>query len=552
MCLRRGSVSWIALVVLLATSSATAAQKDDFWKASGRQGAVVAGGAKAADAAIQILHRGNAADAAVAALLVLSVTDPGNFCFGGEVPILVYDAKRNVVEVVSGQGAAPRLATVEYFEKQKGGRIPGSGDPTTAAVPAALDACLTALDRYGTLPFGVTAQPALEILSRYHSGWQADLAKTLRRLVEAEKASGSDRRRGLRLVADCFYRGPIAREIDAWSRQHGGLLRYTDLATHVTRIEEPVAIEYRGLTVSKCGPWTQGPYLLQTLRLLEKLDLKSLGHNRPEYVHAVVEAMKLALADRDTYYGDPLFVEVPLRRLISPEYAQLRRPLIDMGKASMEQRPGDPIAGRALLGKAPEAYRLPAEPAYDTTTCVVADRDGNVVAATPSGWGGVLAGSTGVVLGSRLRSFNTWLGHPNCIEPGKRSRITLTPTLVLRAGKPVAAVSVAGGDQQDQVTVQLLLSYIEFRLAPAAAVTAPRFITNHCIGSFNQPPPQLGSLLVYESLGKETIDQLSARGHRVHIDKPPFGHPVMLTLDPQTGQKQAAGDPRAGRHARAY
>jgi gamma-glutamyltranspeptidase/glutathione hydrolase len=204
------------------------------------------------------------------------------------------------------------------------------------------------------------------------------------------------------------------------------------------------------------------------------------------------------------------------------------------------------------LGKAPEAYRLPAEPAHDTTTCVVADREGNVVAATPSGWAGVLAGRTGVVLGSRLRSLNTWRGHPNCIEPGKRPRITLTPTLVFRQGKPVAAISVAGGDQQDQVTLQLLLSYVEFGLSPAEAVTSPRFITNHLVGSFNQTPPQLGSLLVYESLGKETIDAISARGHQVRVDRPPFGHPAMLTLDPQTGQKQAAGDPKAGRHARAY
>lgn len=174
-----------------------------------------------------------------------------------------------------------------------------------------------------------------------------------------------------------------------------------------------------------------------------------------------------------------------------------------------------------------------------------------MAAATPSGWDGVLAGHTGVVLGSRLRSFNTWRGHPNCIEPGKRPRITLTPTLVLRQGRPVAAISVAGGDQQDQVTLQLLLSYIEFGLSPAEAVTAPRFITEHHVGSFNQPPAKLASLNLYESFGRETIGALAARGHRVELQKPPFGHPEMLTLDPRTGEKQAAGDPKAGRHARA-
>jgi gamma-glutamyltranspeptidase/glutathione hydrolase len=476
--------------------------------------------------------------------LVLSVSDSGNFCFGGEVPIMVYDARRKVVEVLSGQGAAPRLATLDYFQRHKGGHIPAGGDPTTAAIPAALDACLTALDRYGTLSFAEVAQPMQRLLRQSNTGWKADLSKTIGQLIEAEKGCG-ERRRGLRLVADCFYRGPIAREIDAWSRQHGGLLRYADLAMHVTRVEEPLSIPYRGYTICKCGPWTQGPYLLETLRLLEPLNLKAMGHNRPDYVHVLAEAMKLGLADRDTYYADPLLVDVPMRDLLSSRYADLRRPLLDMTRTSLELRPGDPIAGRALLGKMPQAYRLPPEgPVQDTTTCVVADREGNVVAATPSGWGGVMAGRTGVMLGSRLRSLNTWPGHPNCIEPGKRPRITLSPTLVLREGKPVAAISVAGGDQQDQVTLQLLLDWIVFGLGPAEAVTAPRFITNHHIGSFNQTPPQLGSLLVEESLGKETIDALSARGHRVQVQKPPFGHPVMLVLDPATGQKQAAGDPK--------
>lgn len=507
---------------------------------------------EAADAAIEVLHHGNAIDAAVAALLVLSVTDSANFGFGGEVPIMVYDAKRKVVEVLSGQGAAPRLATLDYFQHH-GGRIPGNGDPTTAAVPAALDACLTALSRYGTLSFAEAVEPMQRVLRQHKDGWMADLAKTVERLVEAEKPSAGDHRRGLQLVADCFYRGSVAQQIDAWSRGHGGLLRQNDLAAHVTRVEQPVSIDYRGYTVFKCGPWTQGPCLLQTLQLLEAMNLKAMGHNRPDYIHALVEAMKLGLADRDTYYADPRLVDVPLQRLLSPVYAALRRPLIDMTHASLEQRPGDPRTGRALLGTLPQAYRLPsAERVRDTTTCIVADNEGNVVAATPSGWGGVVAGDTGVVLGSRLRSLNIWPGHPNCTLPGKRPRITLTPTLLFRKGRPVAAISVAGGDQQDQVTLQLLLDYVEFGQLPADAVTAPRFVTNHLVGSFNQTPPQLGSLLVEQSLGQETIDALAARGHHVKVQKPPFGHPVMLVLDPATGQKHVAGDPKAGRHARAF
>src|SRR5262249_49032074 len=270
-------------------------------------------------------------------------------CFGGEVPILVFDASRGLVEVVAGMGEAPRLATREYFAKKDGG-IPARG-VEAAAVPATLDACVTALDRFGTRTFAPVAAPALRILDRHEQPWHADLARTLRRLIAAERES-SDRRRGLRLVADYFYRGPLARELDAWSREHGGLIRYADLATHVTRVEEPVHVEYRGYTVYKCGPWTQGPYVLETLRLLEGYDLKSLGHNRPPAIHLTLEAMKLGLADRDHYYGDPLFAQVPMPELLSPSYAALRRGLIDMRHASLVERPGDPVAGKALLNGA--------------------------------------------------------------------------------------------------------------------------------------------------------------------------------------------------------
>jgi hypothetical protein len=280
------------------------------WQASGKHGAVAGGGTEAVEAGITTLRAGgNAADAAAATILALSVTDSKSFCFGGEVPILVYAARRKVVEVLAGMGAAPRLATREHFAKDG---IPGSGIEA-AAVPAAPDACLTLLDRHGTRTFSQVAEPALRLLDRGKEEWHADLASTLRRLVVAEKASPGDRRRGLRLVADCFYRGPVARAIDEWSRDRGGLLRYTDLATHVTRVEEPASVEYRGYTVCKCGPWTQGPCLLEALGLLEGFDLRVMGHNRPDAIHVTVEAMKLALADRDVYYADPLFADVPRR-----------------------------------------------------------------------------------------------------------------------------------------------------------------------------------------------------------------------------------------------
>jgi gamma-glutamyltranspeptidase/glutathione hydrolase len=539
----------VSLSLLTSTAAAQPAARDG-WKGSGTKGAVSAGGQGAVDAGLSILKAGgNAADAAAATIVALSITDSGAFCFGGEVPILVYNARRGVVEVLCGLGTAPRLATREHFAK-KGG-IPGQGiEP--AAVPGALDACLTLLDRHGTRTFATVAEPTLHLLDRKEKPWHADLARTLRRLIEAEKNAGGDRSRGLRLAGDYFYRGPIAREIDAWSRAKDGLIRYTDLATHVTRIEEPASVEYRGHTVCKCGFWNQGPYLLETLRLLEGFDLRAMGHNKPDTIHVAVEAMKLAFADRDVYYADPLFESVPAEQLLSKQYADLRRPLIDLKRASLEQRPGDPRGGKALLVTDDIRRKGLAGRVKDTTTCVVADSQGNVVAATPSGFSGALAGDTGVWLGSRLQCFNAWEGHPNCIEPGKRPRITLTPTIVLKDGKPVLAVSVAGGDGQDQATLQVLLNSIDFGLSAADAVTAPRFGTNHHLGSFRQTPPQLGSLLLYQDFDRETVKELEARGHKVSLRKPPLWSPSVLRLDPKTGMIHAAGDPRARRHAAAY
>ncbi len=522
------------------------------WQATGKLGAVATGTPQAADAGLSVLRGGgNAVDAAVATLLVLSVTDPGNFCFGGEVPIIVYDSQRRVVEVLCGQGAAPRLATLEHFQK-KGGMPPTGTE--LATVPGALDAMLVALDRYGTISFGQAAQPMLDSLDQKKDptkdAWCIDLAKTIRELSDVEKQS-PDRRRGLRLIADHFYRGPIARRLDAWSRTHGGLLRYTDLATHITRIEEPVSIDYRGHTILKCGVWTQGPCLLEALKLLEGFDVASLQHNSADAIHLSAESLKLALADRDQYYADPLYVDVPLQQLLSEAYAERRRPLIDLQQASLEVRPGDPIAGKPLK-LANGSTSGPTVSARDTTTCLVADRWGNVVAATPSGWGGTLAGNTGIQLGSRLRSLNTWPGHPNCIEPGKRPRITLTPTLVMKDGQPLLAISVAGGDLQDQVSLQVLLNCLDFRMSPSDAVTTPRFSTAHHTGSFLQPPPKLGSLTINEAMSPVTIEALRSRGHEVQLVKTAIGNPSALWLDAASGEKQAVGDPAAKRVAVAY
>ena len=496
-------------------------QSEIGWQNSGYNGAVSAGGAEAVEAGMQILKQGGtAADGATATILALTITDGQQF--GAEVPIIVYDAKRKVVETLSGQGGAPRLATAEYFRRKNYKAMPEGHNVESAAVPGMPDALVTMLARYGTLSFSRIAEPALQILSRRREPCHTAFAAALKRLIEAEEAAGPDRQRGLRFVADCFYRGPIAREIDQWSRKNGGLLRYTDLATHVTRVEEPLSINYRGLTINKCSTWTQGPCLLQTMLLLESHDTKALQHNSAAYIHLVTEAMKLGLADRDEYYADPLYADVPIDALLSRQYAQLRRPLIDLEKASHEFRPGDPVEMKALSARP----------------------------NTPSG-GGVPAGKTGIILGSRLQSANLWPGHPNCIESGKRPRITLTPTLVMKDNKPVIAISVAGGDMQDQATIQVPLNMIDFGFDAAKAVRDPRFVTRQHVGSFSQTPSVPASLRLHRNTASSTIEELQKKGHCVElIDH--AANPSAITFDAETGLLSAAGDPAAYRHADAF
>ena len=549
-------------------SSSRRAGRTD-WRAAGKEGAVAAGGRDAVAAGLEILKAGgNAADAAAATIFALSVTDSRSFCFGGEVPILFYDAKHQTVTVIDGQGAAPRLATLDHF-KGTGG-IPAKGiEP--AAVPAALDACLTLLDRFGTMTFTQVIAPTKELLQQPARGPSPGMptCSARSRLLEAAEmqagppsgaapgAPKPDRSRGLRLVADAFYRGPIARRIDAWAREKGSLIRYVDLATHTTRIEEPVSINYRGLTVYKCGVWTQGPALLEALQILEGFDLKAMGHNRPDAIHTIAETHQARPRRSRHVLRRPPFRRRPAGGLLDPEYAALRRGLIDPKHASLERRPGDPRSKKPLLDPAADpasgTCRAPLADARDTTTCLVADRFGNVVAATPSGWSGVVAGDTGVWLGSRLQSFNTWDDHPNVIVPGKRPRITLSPTLVLKGNRPVLAVSVAGGDNQDQMTLQLLLNHFDFGLEPAASVVAPRFMSDHFISSFRQTPPALGRLRINPDIGNEILEALKSRGHILSVNTGALSAaPCVISLDPATGKLMHAGDPRAGRHALAY
>ena len=529
--------------------------------AAGSQGVVVSGKPAATAAGIKILEQGgNAADAGAATLLALSVTYVGAFCVGGEIPILVYSADQKNVKLLEGQGEAPRDPKAIAWYMEHG--IP-DGDVKAAAVPGTIDAVVTLLKLYGTKSFEEVVQPTLAILDaggpswyvdtgsgkRIETGvnWQADMAVTFRKLVESEKAAKGTRQQKLQAVSDRFYRGDIADALEAWYIEKGGFLRKADLAAHKTPVVDPLKTTYRGYTVYKAGPLTQGPYLSQTLRLLEGFDLKKMGFNSAGYIHTVIEAEKLALADRDEYYGDPNFVKVPMQQLLSDQYTEMRRKLIDPKKASLELRPGDPYNMKPTK---PPTITGPWH--GGTTVMCVTDKFGNVIAATPSGLSSTagVAGRTGIIHGSRLSSLNTFVGTPDVIQPGKRPRITLSPTLLFRNNdndtQPVMAISVAGGDQQDQAAIQVILNYVEFGMSPEEAFKAPRFSTTHFISSFGQDRASLGSLSVPNTLPKEVQADLRARGHVVTASRGGVGGVALIGIAPKTKQATGVG-PAAGK-----
>ncbi len=551
----RGIVRGISCLALVLAFGDTMALD---WKAAGNGGAVAAGADGSAEAGLKMLEAdGNAADAAAATILALAVTDyeigaSFKFCIGSEVPVLIYLAETKEVVSLSGQGAAPLdQAAIDWYMQ--------NGIPwgiKAASVPAVVHLCGTLIKEYGTKTFEEVAGPTLEMLDAGGRSWSGDLAATFRKLIEGEKNNGASREENIQAAIDRFYKGDVADALDSWYRSVGHFLRKADLEAHQTYIEEPVSVEYRGYTVYKCPTWTQGPYECQALRLLEGFDLRAMGHLSADYIHAVTEAMKLALADRDTYYGDPRFVDVPMEALLSDRYTELRRALIDMSAASWDIRPGDPYGMNALRKGGGEFMPGPG----GTTTCATVDTWGNMVAATPSGWGNDgagSAGSTGVVHGTRLVSLNTNANHPNRIEAGKRPRITLTPTLVCKDGKAVLAVAIEGGDLQGQTSLNLILHFIEGGMMPEDAIVAPRFATGQLQDSFNPNPNRsqtyqnIGQLEVHTGVGQSVLNELRSRGHDVKETSGQLANPVMIYRDPETGISYAAGNPYGLRHAGA-
>jgi gamma-glutamyltranspeptidase/glutathione hydrolase len=580
------------------------------YAARGMKGAVAAGTDFATEAGMRAFYSGgNAVDAGVAATFAAAAAEFSHFGFGGEAPILIR-TKDGRVYSIAGVGTMPKLATADLFrnrrlrpgevlEMEPGGVrqfIPVAG-LMPALVPGMVDAALLALREFGTLAVAQVMAPAVELADGmpideirarsiaqgrpFFSLWptsqrvflpdgritrpgevfrQPDLARTLRAMIEAEKkarAAGKSRPEVIDAVRDYFYRGQIARKIDAFCRGNEALLRYEDLAAFRLAVEEPVSAAYRGYEVHKPGFWSQGPVLVQALNILEGLDLATAGYNSADYIHQVVEALKLVYADRDTYYGDPRFANPPADQLLSKDYAAQRRRLIG-ARASLDFRPGQFAAKRPPHPSEIPLARVEIDEglaARDTTCINTIDRDGIMFSATPSGaWmPSVIAGDTGIPLTQRAQSFFLVPGHPNEVAGGKRPRITLSPTLVTRAGRPFAALSTPGGDNQDQALLQLLLNVIEFRMGTQAAVEAPRFQTDHLVSSFDNHATNPGSLSVDERIPAKVAEELRIRGHKVDMRSrwSSGAAPVMVRLLP-SGVIEAAPDPYSYRSARAW
>jgi len=526
---------------------------------------------------------GNAFDAAVAAGFVLQVVEPHLNGPGGEVPIILHHAESGRQEVICGQGVAPAAASIERYRDLGLDLVPGSG-LLAAVVPGAFDAWMLLLHDYGTL----RARDVLEFAIDYAAGgyplvpgittkiatvrelfeghWPTSaavylpggevpppgarfrnpaLASTYRRLLEEAEAKTGDRDGQIEAMREAWYRGFVADAVEAFCREtqwldtsgerHGGLLTAADLASWQATKEAPVAYDCWGHTFCKAGPWGQGPVFLQQLALLAESDVASLDPLGADFVHLEVEAAKLAFADREAFYGDPNFVEVPLDTLLSPAYNAERRRLISEA-ASLDLRPGQVSghAGRidiegalgrlklgqdALGGGEPTLQADPADQTGgDTCHLDVVDRHGNMVSATPSGgWlhGSPVIPELGFCLGTRAQMF--WLepGYPSSLAPGKRPRTTLSVNLVLRDGEPYMVFGTPGGDYQDQWTVTFALRHLHHGMNLQEAIDAPAFLTDHLVDSFWPRGADLGSLTIEGRFPEATIADLKRRGHRV-------------------------------------
>ena len=552
-----------------------------------------------------LLAGGNAFDAVVAAGFAAAVTEPiASYSLGAESVFMFPHAATGDLLSLSGQGTAPARATVDFYRNQGLDCVPtgpGSQAHLAFTVPGVVDAYLSLLERYGKLTLSRVLEPAIHLAEKgfphyeymidaldsdatreqfalyppggseifYDRGSlprpgslliQPGLAATLRRL--ADLAASSDRLTGICSARDDFYQGALARTLVEGAASVGGILDLEDLKGYRASFEDPARVRFRGYEICGQRTWSQAAVLQLALNLLDRFDLKSMGHNSPTYVHTVVEALKLALADREAYFGDPEFAAVPLEGLLSKEYATHRSQLIDPERA----HPALPAAGDPYTHSAERASSASAsqnlEPSSErgdpssreqgTTHIASVDQEGNLVCATPSGGSfgkSVFLPQLGFALSTRIEMFNLEDGHPNVLAPGKRPRTTLVNYLVLREGSPVMTFGCPGGDHQAQANLQLMLNTLVFWMDPQAAIEAPRFASDAAPNSFYPHEYLPSQLSLEDGFPESTWEALKALGHRL---VPATGCGMGATVarrDPQTGILATGADPRRACYA---
>ena len=558
--------------------------------------AVVAAGHYLATAAgIRMLAKGgNAIDAGVAAGFALAALRPHKNGIGGEAPTLVYSPKLGKAFAISGVGTAPKALTIDWLRQRGIKSIPGFGY-LGAIVPSQIGAFCTALSMFGTLPLDEVLQPAVEIcfdgypcyeglreyLSTTEDGLftkqlpengrvflkdgkapklgelikQPDMGTTYQRMADAYRAAAADgnREKGIQAAIDRFYRGDIAEEIieycrsfalDDGSGNSACLMTLEDLANYQTIVEEPKTVRYRNFQVFKCGPWTQGPVLLQSLKLLEGFDLKAMGHNSVSYIHTLVECMKIAYNDRNRYYGDERFSTVPFDMLLSDAYAERRRAEVDLSDANLGKMWDDDLFDSG--GKS--------DARGDTTHLDAVDAEGFMMSSTPSGgWirSNPRVPGVGLQLSTRGQMFYMKEGHANSLAPGKRPRATLTPSMAFKDGKPWMAFGSPGGDNQDQWGLQTFLNLAEFDMYMQDALDAPTFYTTHFRNSFYPHNADRGYVF-YEPLPAPTVNELLARGHKmIPVEAYNGGESCAVRLNPKNGMVEGAASAKEERQAYA-
>jgi gamma-glutamyltranspeptidase/glutathione hydrolase len=575
----------------------------------GRKWMAITGKPLAATAGAMMFERGGNAVDAACAMIAATSTMWDVLSWGGETQALIYDPRSRKVVAISGLGVAPSGATPAFFSKQ-GLSYPPEHGALAAITPGTPGGIMLMLAEYGSLSLAEVLQPAIELADGYpidaetannierwkdklkewpysksvmlpHLGEtyeaprpgeifrQADLAATLRKLVEAERealAAGKNRRQAIEAAHQRFYRGDIAAEFVRGLREQGGLVTREDLAQWQPWVEQPVQTSYRGVDVYKLDTWTQGPALLQSLNILENFDLGAMGYNSTNYIHTLYQAMNLAFADRDFYYGDPRFPpEEPRRGLLSKAYAKQRAATIRTDQNDASAGPGDPYPFQdgtnpyadLLRKRAADAAHMPAARSdvrvaanarteqeleafkegfqRGTTSVVAADAAGWLVAVTPSGgWvPAVIAGRTGIGVSQRGQQFvlDPEENPFNVIEPGKRPRVTLTPSLALKDGKPWLAFAVQGGDSQDQNLLQFFLNVHEFGMTPQEAAEASNFISYQMKSSFDDHKSEPGRLMLNMSVPEWVRRELRLRGYTLEFETRSSGPINAIMLD---------------------